>query len=190
MKDIRTRSKPIPRFGGGLRAARESLASPTVPSNTIALVAALWASAAVATPPSLFGAIAYILGATDIRPFYLPIQESVLERIAVSFILTPVSIIFSGLFFFFFFGPFMVIVTWMIKLLKLPRGISDTIGWGMASIVFILIYNINNAYSFYYELNNIFLYNAIYSIILVPLFSLGGYVYFYKQRQLHRDAEE
>lgn len=129
MKDIRTTPKPIPRFGGGLRAARESLASATVPSEMIGLIAALWASAAVVFLPVLLSYISYILGMSDIWPFNLPLRESVLEKIAISFILIPISIVFYGLMYFFFFGPFMVVITWGIKLLKLPRGIADVLGW-------------------------------------------------------------
>ena len=184
------RAKPNARFGGGLRAAGESYASANVPTEMIGLVAALWASVAAVSLPVLFGFISKDLGYISGYQIIVPDQISILERLILYAVLFPLTVLMSAGLYFLFFGPMMALVTWVIKGLKLRRGIFDALGWMLCSTI---------AFPFwegmmYWDMP----YNspAHQSAIVALLFpgwilsnGLGGWVYFLKQRQLHRALE-
>jgi hypothetical protein len=187
MKDSRTTPKPLPRFGGGLRAARESFASATVPSEMIGLFAALWASAAAVIIPILYILVSYWLNMEGELSLSMPESESLLERVLVSFVAMPILIVSFGMMYFISFGPFMVVITWGIKLLKLPRGISDVLGWMFIPPLFWAVIALTGLIDTTKYSPRWTEYVLFFGQLLMN--GLGGLVYYLKQRQLHRETD-
>ncbi len=186
------RSKPNPRFGGGLRAAGESYASASVPSEMIGLVAALWAALTVMIFPTLMWFMANWSQNNDWSyGQYDKVPVGLVEKIILNVTLFPIILLLFSGFYFIFFGPVMAAITWAIKLMKVRRGLSDVLGWALVSIVEIPLI----PEFFYWEIETLLKAGGMMMGFLLILGwiagnGLGGLVYFLRQRQLHRQNGE